>query len=137
MSEQTHTKEPWVVNKLTADGTYILKDGWEITTPNWDSVTQLIAPTPIRKESDAIRIVTCVNEFSGIPQDKVEGLLGKIKSKLIEMERIINRLEARVIHFRYKDSQPLKITTEWFDCYKETLALFPDQKETSETTDGK
>jgi len=58
--------------------------------------------------------------------DGWKDLVGKVKLKQIKMERIIDRLETRLLPLRYKDSHLLKITTEWFDCYKESLQAIED-----------
>jgi hypothetical protein len=75
MSEAKHTPEPWKVQTLHSDGMIVTRDRLEIVTPEWDVVTGTPGAPPIRRSSDASRIVACVNALAGMNPEAVAELV--------------------------------------------------------------
>lgn len=53
-----HTPGPWTAKHLGADGIVIHRPGWEITTPEYDVVANILRGAPIRNEADALLIAS-------------------------------------------------------------------------------
>jgi len=76
------TAVEWRARLLVADGIVITRDAWEITTPDYDIVTDNPRSAPIRKEADATIIVAAVNSLAELLDEN--GAMLRILGKIVD-----------------------------------------------------
>ncbi len=66
-----YTKGEWKARKLLPDRWGIIsREAWEITTPEYDVVAQIISSAPIRKEADAQLIAAAPDMYEALKKAK-------------------------------------------------------------------
>lgn len=122
---QLHTKGPWKLDK-EIDGfhsgskTWIKGEDNKLVCKTTNQTRSHMNPAQDVCEANAKRIVACVNEFEGVPQDKVVGFMELTKNALVEAHAELSN---------YANENEYRYVISIIDNILEALARFPKEKE--------